>query len=76
MSRNVIDITPRLPTTLQRELDRAFPLLYGWIHSLPSDVDPEALGFCLLKAGVQYLAATQSADVARDAAIMFAEGER
>lgn len=69
-------ITPRLPTTLQREIDRVYPLLDAWLAELPSDIDPEALALCLLKSGVQYMTEATNADVAREAAIMFVEGER
>ena len=73
---NVIDITPRLSCPLQRKIDRAFPLLDDWLRSVPDDIDPEAMALCLLKAGVQFLTELRNADVAREAALMFAEGER
>jgi hypothetical protein len=72
----VIDITPRLASPLKRGIDRVYPLLDAWLSELPSDIDPEALALCLLKAGVQFLTEATNSDVAREAALMFAEGER
>lgn len=72
---NVIDITARLGSPLQREIDRAFPLLDDWLCGLPEDVDPEAMALCMLKAGVQFLTELRSANVAREAAMMLSAGE-